>query len=118
MSALDAIFRECPVAQLRRYEANQPADANVRHLVTFDTRVDPRARDLQEARSLSDVATEVLSRRCGGQSSPPRAIPCRSSYPPSCVRGPKSAARAHFAENASATAAQPRTRSWPASPRD
>src|SRR5216684_3466228 len=37
---LDAILGEGPVAELGRDEADQPADANVRHLVAFDTRVD------------------------------------------------------------------------------
>src|SRR4051812_22434778 len=43
VSALDAILGECPVAQLGRNEADEAADANVRHLVALDASVDPGA---------------------------------------------------------------------------
>src|ERR1700694_891471 len=59
MSAPGALLRECPVAQLGGDEADQPADANVRHLVALDTGVDPGARDLQKARGLSPVEPKL-----------------------------------------------------------
>src|SRR6266851_796085 len=64
MSALALVLSEGPVAQLRRDEADQAANANVRHLVALDTSVDPGARDLQEARRLTRVPQTVSELLC------------------------------------------------------
>src|SRR3989449_4849195 len=64
MSALALVLREGPVAQLRRDETDQPADANVRHLVALDTSVDPGARDLQEVSCLACIPQAVPELFC------------------------------------------------------
>src|SRR5205085_7379728 len=58
------ILGECPVAELGRDEPDQPANANVRHLVALDTCVDPGTRHFQEARSFTCIPQWVPQLLC------------------------------------------------------